>query len=68
MRKVEKTECFSENFGVCNQIVRDGGYILKKILVVEDDKIVRDELLELLNHADYEGMALEDFSNSREQI
>ncbi len=39
-----------------------------KILVVEDDKSVRDEMVELLNNASYEVRLIEDFNDTLGQI
>lgn len=41
---------------------------LKRIMIVEDDKVIRKELQELLNHADYNTIILEDFSNANKEI
>ena len=37
---------------------------MKKIMIVEDDKTIAEELLFLLNNSDYEGIILKDFENS----
>ena len=39
-----------------------------KILVIEDDKSVRDEMVELLNNASYEVRLIEDFNDTLGQI
>lgn len=41
---------------------------LKRIMIVEDDKVIRKELQELLNHANYNTIILEDFSNANKEI
>ncbi len=41
---------------------------MKKILIVEDDSVIRQELTDLLTNAGYEAMALSDFSKTREDI
>ena len=41
---------------------------MKKIMIVEDDKTIADELLFLLNNANYEGIILKDFENSKNEI
>ena len=41
---------------------------MQKIMIVEDDKTIADELLFLLNNANYEGIILKDFENSKNEI
>jgi len=41
---------------------------MKRILIVEDDKIIRKELSSLLSSSNYEPIELTDFSNSYEEI
>lgn len=41
---------------------------MKKIIVVEDDKIISRELVQLLSNAGYEAKALENFVHMKEQI
>lgn len=41
---------------------------MKKILVIEDDIVTQKELLALLKNADYEAVALNDFSNALDEI
>ena len=41
---------------------------MKKIIIVEDDKTIAEELLFLLNNSDYEGIILKDFENSKKEI
>ena len=41
---------------------------MKKIMIVEDDKTIADELLFLLNNSNYEGIILKDFRNSKKEI
>lgn len=41
---------------------------MKKIMIVEDDKTIADELFYLLNNADYESVILKDFKNAKEEI
>ena len=41
---------------------------MKKIMIVEDDKIVAKELQNLLNNSNYESMILDDFENAKEEI
>lgn len=41
---------------------------MKKILIVEDEKIIRDELKSLLENSDYKVSVLEDFNNTKEEI
>ena len=41
---------------------------MKKILIVEDDISISSELKELLDNAGYNGVVLEDFENSYEEI
>lgn len=42
--------------------------IMKRIMIVEDDQVICQELTELLVHADYEVVILEDFQNAKEEI
>ena len=41
---------------------------MKKILIIEDEKIIREELKSLLENSEYEVMVLEDFKNIKEEI
>ena len=41
---------------------------MKKILIVEDDTSISEELKNLLNNAGYNGIILKDFENSFEEI
>lgn len=41
---------------------------MKKILIIEDDKTIQNELFELLNNSGYLPSILTDFQNSKEQI
>ena len=41
---------------------------MEKILIVEDDKVICQELEEMLNHAGYETVVLQDFSKATEEI
>lgn len=41
---------------------------MKKIMIVEDDKVIANELKLLLNSSDYEALILEDFKNAKEEI
>ena len=41
---------------------------MKKIMIVEDDKVVAKELQNLLNNSNYESMILDDFENAKEVI
>ncbi len=41
---------------------------MKKIMIVEDDKRIREELKELLNNAGYESDVLDDFLNAEQKI
>ncbi len=41
---------------------------MKKILVIEDEKIVADELFDLLKNSSYEVFLLEDFKNAKEEV
>ena len=41
---------------------------MKKILIVEDDKIICEELKELLNNAGYDACMLEAFNNAKDRI
>lgn len=41
---------------------------MKKIMIVEDDKSVQEELMELLSNSGFEVSALNDFKNSKERI
>ena len=47
---------------------RQKGVSMKKIIIVEDDKIVAKELLNLLINSNYEATILEDFENAKEVI
>ena len=41
---------------------------MKKIMIVEDDKVIANELKLLLNSSDYEAIILEDFVNAKDEI
>ena len=41
---------------------------MKKILIVEDDTSISEELKNLLDNAGYKGVILKDFENSYEEI
>lgn len=41
---------------------------MKKIMIVEDDIDIQNELFELLNNSGYEGVILKDFKNAKEEI
>ena len=41
---------------------------MKKILIVEDDTSISEELKNLLDNAGYNGVILKDFENSYEEI
>lgn len=41
---------------------------MKKIMIVEDDKVVAKELLNLLINSNYEATILEDFENAKNII
>ena len=41
---------------------------MKKILVIEDDDSIRDELVELLENANYKALVLNDFKHSLDKI
>lgn len=41
---------------------------MKKIMIVEDDKVIANELKLLLNSSDYEAVILEDFVNAKDEI
>lgn len=41
---------------------------MKKIMIIEDDKIISKELQDLLNNAGYEAIILQDFSNAKTEI
>ena len=42
--------------------------LLKKIMIVEDDKTIANELYNLLTTSSYDAEILDDFSNSKEKI
>ena len=44
------------------------GDIMKKIMIVEDDNVIANELKLLLNSSDYEAIVLNNFSNAKEEI
>lgn len=44
------------------------GDIMKKIMIVEDDSVIANELKLLLNSSDYEAVILNNFSNAKEEI
>ncbi len=41
---------------------------MQKILIIEDDKTISNELKEMLNNSNYEGIILKDFNNALKQI
>ena len=41
---------------------------MKKILIIEDEKIIRNELKTLLEHSGYSALTLENFTNIKEKI
>ena len=41
---------------------------MEKILIVEDDETLREELSNLLSNSGYEVLVLADFKNSKEEI
>ncbi len=41
---------------------------MKKIMIVEDDKTIREELYYLLSNSNYELILINDFKNSKEEI
>ena len=41
---------------------------MQKILIVEDDKSICDELISLLTNSGYEALVLKDFKNTKEEI
>ena len=41
---------------------------MKKIVIVEDDKVIAHELCELLSHVGYEAVLLDDFEHSKEKL
>ena len=41
---------------------------MKKIMIVEDDKVIAEELFYLLKNSNYEVSILEDFENAKEEI
>ena len=46
----------------------DIGDFMKKIMIVEDDKVIAEELFYLLKNSNYEAIILEDFKNAKEEI
>ena len=44
------------------------GDLMKKIMIVEDDKTIREELYYLLSNSNYEPILINDFKNSKEEI
>lgn len=42
--------------------------VMKKILVIEDDKQICEELVQLLEHAGYEGMVLKEFEHALSEM
>jgi DNA-binding response OmpR family regulator len=44
------------------------GGLMKKIMIVEDDAIISEELYNLLSNSEYEAKILEDFQNSKKEI
>ena len=41
---------------------------MKKIMIVEDDKVIVEELFYLLNNSNYEAVILNDFKNAKKEI
>lgn len=41
---------------------------MKKIMIVEDDKTIREELYYLLSNSNYEPILINDFKNSKDEI
>jgi len=41
---------------------------VKKIMIVEDDKVIAEELFYLLNNSNYEAVILNDFKNAKKEI
>ena len=41
---------------------------MKKIMIVEDDKIISKELFYLLKNSDYDAYILENFENAKDEI
>ena len=41
---------------------------MKKIMIVEDDKVIREELIDLLKGANYQTSFVRDFANSFNEI
>lgn len=41
---------------------------MQKIIIIEDDKTISEELKELLDNAGYEGIILNDFPNIKQKI
>ena len=41
---------------------------MKKIMIVEDDKVIAEELFYLLNNSNYEAVILNDFKNAKKEI
>ena len=41
---------------------------MKKIMIVEDDKVIAEELFYLLNNSNYEAIILNDFKNAKKEI
>lgn len=41
---------------------------MKKILIIEDEKVIADELYDLLKNSLYEAFILKDFQNAKQEI
>ena len=41
---------------------------MQKILIIEDDELISNELKNLLNNNNYEGVILKDFKNALREI
>ncbi len=44
------------------------GDFMQKILIIEDDELISNELKNLLNNNNYEGVILKDFKNALREI
>ena len=41
---------------------------MKKIMIIEDDKVIAEELYNLLENSNYEAYILSDFTNAKSEI
>ena len=41
---------------------------MKKIMIVEDDKVIAEELFYLLNNSNYEAVIINDFKNAKKEV